>query len=434
MKKILSNKLWINVLIADLISNFGDVLFYLALMNYVVLLPDAKYAISMITIAETLPPLVAVLMGYLADKTKQKVSKIITTQLFRVILYVIIGGVLGFAPALWIVLVIVVLQFFGTLSAFYENSLYMPVSVAVISDELREASIAFRQTTFNIMNIVFKSISAILIVMMTYQQLAFINAVTYGISAVIMLCISKGLNAVLKESKEEVSEEALKTPEMTAHESKEKVSFLTSFKQSGKLLFSELKQDKEVLMTLLLAPFINGIFSVTHPLYILSLSQNNHFVIYTVSTTLSVVSILATVCSILGGVLSMTVLKKLTVRAVVIAILASLFLTFGGIYFSHIYIFLVGEGLMTVFIAALQPKLNARVMNTLPKENLGMLFGLITTYGQSGTLIISVLFSIVVTFLSAQNIALGCVVLLVLLLVGYVSVTSKKRRKLNAKL
>lgn len=429
MKKILSNKLWMNVLIADLISNFGDVLFYLALMNYVVLLPDAKYAISMITIAETLPPLAAVLMGYLADKTKRKVSKIIATQLFRVILYVIIGGVLGFAPALWIVLVIVVLQFFGTLSAFYENSLYMPVSVAIISDELREESIAFKQTTFSIMNIVFKSISAVLIVMLSYQQLAFINAVTYGLSAVIMMCISKGLNTVLlKESKKEVSKEVLKTPEMTVHESKEKVSFLTSFKQSGKLLFSELKQDTEVLMTLLLAPFINGIFSVTHPLYILSLSQNNHFVIYNVSTTLAFVSILATVCSILGGVMSMTVLKKLTVRAVVTAILASLFLIFGGIYFSHIYIFLIGEGLMTVFIAALQPKLNARVMNTLPKENLGMLFGWITTYGQSGTLIISVLFSIVVTFLSAQNIALVCAALLVLLLVGYVSVTSQKKK------
>lgn len=44
MKTILNNKLFLATFAADMLSNLGDVLYYLALMNYVLLLPEAKFA------------------------------------------------------------------------------------------------------------------------------------------------------------------------------------------------------------------------------------------------------------------------------------------------------------------------------------------------------------------------------------------------------
>lgn len=55
MKSILKNKLFLATFAADMLSNFGDVLYYLALMNYVLLLPEAKFAISLVTLSESLP-------------------------------------------------------------------------------------------------------------------------------------------------------------------------------------------------------------------------------------------------------------------------------------------------------------------------------------------------------------------------------------------
>ncbi|HFI0039502.1 TPA: MFS transporter, partial [Streptococcus suis] len=55
MKKLINNKLFLSSFVADLISNFGDTLYYLALMNYVLFLPDTKFALAMITASETLP-------------------------------------------------------------------------------------------------------------------------------------------------------------------------------------------------------------------------------------------------------------------------------------------------------------------------------------------------------------------------------------------
>lgn len=63
MKKIMQNRLFILSFVADMVSNFGDVLYYLALMNYVLILPDTKLALSMITLSETLPILVGLLSG-----------------------------------------------------------------------------------------------------------------------------------------------------------------------------------------------------------------------------------------------------------------------------------------------------------------------------------------------------------------------------------
>ena len=51
MKEVLKNKIYVSVMIADIISNFGDVLYYLALLNYVVQIKESELAIaSMIAI------------------------------------------------------------------------------------------------------------------------------------------------------------------------------------------------------------------------------------------------------------------------------------------------------------------------------------------------------------------------------------------------
>ena len=55
MRKILKNKLYLKVLVSDLISNFGDTLYFIALMTYVTEIKESNLAISIVNISETLP-------------------------------------------------------------------------------------------------------------------------------------------------------------------------------------------------------------------------------------------------------------------------------------------------------------------------------------------------------------------------------------------
>ncbi|MCS4487901.1 hypothetical protein [Streptococcus sciuri] len=65
-------QIYISVFISDLLSDFGDTLYYLALMNYVLLVPEHQFAISIVTLSESLPILFKIVLGHLADKTTKK--------------------------------------------------------------------------------------------------------------------------------------------------------------------------------------------------------------------------------------------------------------------------------------------------------------------------------------------------------------------------
>ncbi|MFA9414329.1 hypothetical protein ACERC8_06940 [Streptococcus sp. E29BA] len=148
MKKILSNKLYLSVLGLDLLSNFGDSVYYLALMNYVLLLPEPKTAIAIVTMSETLPILSAFIMGYLADKQTRKVPLIIATQFFRFAIYLVVGLVMGFLPSLWVVVAVSLLNFLSDMSGQFEGGLYQPISLRVLGPEEREQGMVFRLVFF----------------------------------------------------------------------------------------------------------------------------------------------------------------------------------------------------------------------------------------------------------------------------------------------
>lgn len=416
MKKIISNKLWMSVLVSDLISNFGDVVFYLALMNYVLLLPDPKYAISIITLSETFPPLFSVFIGYIADKAKHKVTQIIGTQVIRSVLYVIVGLLLGFTPALWVVIVIAIINLISDFLGGYENSLYIPISVNLISNELREQASAFRQTISQVMGIVFKSISALLVVVISYQNLAYINAMSFALAAGVMLFISKGLKSVLKKHENAVE---VKAKEETT-EQLPKQSFFKAFIQNGKSVYAVLKDDKELLTLLAIAPAFNAIFTVIHPLVILMISAERSFVIYNEPTTIATISIMMTVSAILGSLLSMSVLKKCSLFLVVFSICLACIGVFISVYVVNVYACFICLATLMVFASALQPKLNARVINSMPQDNLALLIGFLGTYTQSGMLLMSLCFSLLVTVFSAQTIALLFVIAFSMVTVIYV--------------
>ena len=415
MKRILNNKLYMISFISDMISNFGDVLFYLALMNYVLLLPDPKYAIAIVSISETIPTITTFISGYLADKTKNKVDKIIYTLCLRAVLYLIVGILLGFNPSLLILIFISVLNFLSDISGQYESSLYIPISVKIINDEDRESASAFRQTASNILNIVFRSISAILVGIFTYQQLAYINAGTFIISMIIILTIRKKLKSLISD-------------DVVLAISEDKsvyADFINNFKKT----FNELKMFPDLFSVFLISPLINGVFTVINPMILLMISEYKDFVFVNPQITISTISILLTVFSIIGGMLSTNVFKNFSILSLLFYGLISAVGVFLGFYFHNIYLLFIFLSIEVMFLMALQPKLNAKTINSLSKDNLGSILGIINTYAQIGMIFISLIFSWIITFLSTNIISIIFMMWLIVLLIFI----KLKRNELNDK-
>ena len=81
------NKNFRQLLINQWISGFGDIVFYLVLMNYVSAYSFAPLAVLLISLSETLPQLIQVFTGVAADFQQNRIYKCLLIQFSKVVLY-----------------------------------------------------------------------------------------------------------------------------------------------------------------------------------------------------------------------------------------------------------------------------------------------------------------------------------------------------------
>ena len=395
MKRILQNKLFMGTFISDMLSNFGDVLYYLALMNYVLLLPKAKFAISLVTLSESLPFLTMIFMGMWGDRTKKKVDTILVTLLFRTGLYLLIGLAMGFQPALWVVILAVLVNLLSDLAGQYEDALHIPLSLRIIPMEDREAMYAFRQGASSILKILFQSSGAILAGLMSYQHLAFFNAGTFVVSALIMMILRPSLNKLLKDN-----------PIHSSVENREEERhFIKNTWNSLQQSYQTIQNIFILKTSIFTIAGLNAVFAAENALLLLNMKENPSFVFINPATTIATVTIVTLVGNILGSVLVTTLLKKVSMEFL---LKISVFMPpalFIGFLLHSIYIIFLVNFLTMVIVGIFQPKMNAFVISSLPEERLATISAGISSFSTLGLVLCQMLVAVLVTFLSSAQIA-----------------------------
>ncbi|HEM4283984.1 TPA: MFS transporter, partial [Streptococcus suis] len=414
------NKLFLSSFVADLISNFGDTLYYLALMNYVLLLPDTKFALAMITASETLPILAGLFIGIWADKTKNKLDTILATLVVRVGLYAFVGFLMGFTPALWVVAVVCVINFLSDLAGQYENGLYMPVSLRVVAAEDRETAMAFKMTVKNLLQIAFQASGAILIGFMSYQNLAFFNAGTFLFSLAIMAGLRPAFAKLLKES-----------PIQEVEQTETEAGLIKGIGQSIKDSYQAVQNIPVLKASIITIASLNAIFTALSPLAILNMKEFSDFVIVNAGTTVALISILFSVGSILGSSIGMALFKNVSLLNLLKFSTLMPVLLFSGFFLHNIYVVLTVIFVTAMTLGVFNPKMSALVMNELPEDKLATVGGGIDAFCQIGMVAGQALVAIMVTVLSATSISLIFLLLSVGLL-GYSIFTGKNTEKIVA--
>ena len=392
MKKLLSNRLYMSLMASDLLSNFGDMVYYLALMNYVLQLPDTKLALSIVNFSEIFPVFLSLLTGYLSDRTRNKLATIKFTQLFRVVLYVGIGCAMTFEPALWIVILASVFNVFGDFAGQYENGLYIPISLRVVSDEERADSMALSQSVFAVSAIFFQTISAALISFFTYSQLAFLNAGTFLISFLILVLLTPSIKKLLTE----------RPLKMTDNKDAEGVKGeFDRLWSSLSLAVKELTSVPELRLSMIIVPVVNSIFVVLPSLLVLMMSQDRAFMLGNASITLAAVNIAMTVGMIVGSIL-----EKMSILSLLRMGTLGVFLMFFSLFLRQPYFLLVFLALTGIATGAINPKYNALIYNRLPEEQLATIEGGLMTYFQLGTVFSRLLVSTLILVLTVNQLVL----------------------------
>lgn len=416
MKEILKNSLFMWTYLADTLSNFGDVVYYLALMDYVLQLPNAPLAISLVTVSETLPYLTMLIMAVWADQTNNKISRILWTQFFRFSLYVVMGCVMGFSPALWIVGVAICINILSDLSGQYENALYTPISLRVIPREDRETLIAFRQGSSYALQLVFQSLGALLVTLLGYQQLAFLNAATFFLSFVIMCGLRPFLQNLLEKNPIQMPEEA--------HE--DNIGQIRKLLNAVKNAVQTLKESSSLLrLSLICLTGLNAISATQMPLILFIMSQNKDFVLGSSAMTLALLSSVAIIGVVTGSVLTRTLFKETSLHFLLIASAGVTTLCFLGLFCEQIVLVLVFQLISRIMNGVMMPKLQTMVFNSIPEHQLATVGAGIDTMVTLGMAFTPILLSGMILVLPARFISV-LFVLLSTLLLGYTFKEAKK--------
>ncbi|WP_394404775.1 MFS transporter [Streptococcus sp. 20-1249] len=332
-------------------------------------------------------------------------------MLFRILLFILLGFIMQFKPALWIVLIAAIFNFLADMAGQYENGLYIPISLRIITDEDRQEFMGFSQSIGLAAHIFFQSSGAILITWMSFSHLAFFNAITFLVTFLIITV-----------NKSRIQEHFMEKP-LNLAETESDQSVLKTIKNTLWTAISELKKIPDIHANMVVILILNGLTSSLSILLTLMMNQIPSFTLINPATTLATVNITIMVGSILGGILTMNVLKVVSIQKTIQAstLLTCLMLiafAFGNIYLMLLFLLPLG-----VLSGALNPKFNTLIYNTLPEESLATIMGGITTYFQLGMVIMQVTLSGLVLVFSAKLLVVF-LLLLSLLTLGY---TMKKR-------
>ena len=381
MRKILKNKLYLKVLVSDLISNFGDTLYFIALMTYVTEIKESNLAISIVNISETLPILFTIFFGIIADKTLNKVKMIIKTLWLRVILYLLVAVAMNFKPSIIVVIIASLVNLVADTLGQFENGLFYPISNRIVKKSDREETMAFRQTVVSTMNIVNQSLGAFLITFFSFSHLAFINSLTFAISLLIMLAIRNQINSYYDET--------ISTSKISQFDFK--ASFIGNMKEA-----------------LLVIPILNGSLAILIPLVVVNLSKDSNLTIVNSAITISLLGISTVSGGILGGTLILISkkFKSLSIGTLLKMNLTIVLLSFVAFYFQNIYLIILSSFLSSVLVSALNPKMGTIIFNNIDETKLATIFGGMVTYFQIGDIVSRLLFSTLVIYLPYGYIAL----------------------------
>ena len=403
MRKILKNQLYLKVLLSDLISNFGDTLYFISLMTYVTELKDSNLAVSIINLSETIPILFTVFFGIIADRTMNKVETIIKTLWIRVGLYLLVAMVMNFKASIMVVILASMVNLVSDTLGQFENGLFYPISNRIVEKSEREEAMAFRQTVTSTMNIVNQSLGAFLITILSFFHLALINSLTFAISLFIMLVIKHQID---------YDDQTSSSTSSTFHFKTLFSEIMSNLKLSIKHLFS----ISHMKAALLVIPILNGSLAILTPLVVVNLSKGSALTIMNTATTISLLGISTVAGGILGGafILISKRFKSLSIGTLLKMNLMTVLLSFVVFYYQNIYLLLFASFLSSVFVSALNPKMGAIIFNHIDETKLATIFGGMVTYFQMGDVVSRLLFSTLVIYLPSNYIAVVYMVLVLL--------------------
>lgn len=400
----LSNRNFRQLSINEWISTFGDTVFYLAFINYVSSYAFAPLAILMITTSETLPQIMQIFTGVVADFQKNRIGKYSVLMFVKFVLYATVALILvGTKFSLVSVFLICLINFVSDTIGYFSSAMITPIYVKIINNDMTSA-LGFKQATANLVRVFGNLSGGALIGFINIGMFAGMNALTFLFAFFGILLIRT--NLVRFEEQIEVTQ-ALDSKNFWKH-------LLDSLKILGSL--------GNIIKLIGILSINQAVINVTIPVTTLLLIKYPFAGLETGQSIaiLTTVELIGIVC---GNFLSGNVMKKMSTKTSVYLSQVMEFVILVGFLNNNFLVVLLAAFGNTFSIGILSPRLQQSVFRLVPEQSMGAV--------QSGISMLSIVLPgilsiVLVGIASSQGIVYVAVSLGVLLFLGMFLVYSIK--------
>ena len=399
MKVFLQNRDFRQLTINQWISTVGDTIFYLAFLNYVADASFAPLAILLITISETVPQVLQIFMGVLADFQHHRVLKYTVISLVKFVLYAIVAFLLsGQSFSLSLVFFICLMNLLSDTLSYFSGAMLTPIFIRIIGKEHLTEAIGFKQSTVSLVRTISNILGGILLGILSIQFISLLNALTFLIAFVGILFIK---NDLLKVEKTISYQEGLSVK-----------SFCQHLFQSSKLIWN---MDR-VIFILFIVSISQAVINVTVPISTLFL-RNQPFLNLQTGQSLALLSTLELSALIAGSLVSGYLKNTISIKTALYASVVIQLLLLVGFATAHFGLILLFSSLDAFIAGLLSPRLQELVFKQIPEESMGAVQSSIGAI----TVVLPSLFTIVfVTIATSFGTLAVSFILLLLLLTAFV--------------
>ena len=352
MNIFLSNRNFRQLSINEWISTFGDTVFYLAFINYVSSYAFAPLAILMITTSETLPQIMQIFTGVVADFQKNRIGKYSVLMFVKFVLYATVALVLvGTKFSLVSVFLICLINFVSDTIGYFSSAMITPIYVKIINNDMTSA-LGFKQATANLVRVFGNLSGGALIGFINIGMFAGMNALTFLFAFFGILLIRT--NLVRFEEQIEITQ-ALDSKNFWKH-------LLDSLKILGSL--------GNIIKLIGILSINQAVINVTIPVTTLLLIKYPFAGLETGQSIaiLTTVELIGIVC---GNFLSGNVMKKMSTKTSVYLSQVMEFVILVGFLNNNFLVVLLAAFGNTFSIGILSPRLQQSVFRLVPEQSMG---------------------------------------------------------------
>ncbi len=352
---IKNNKLFSRLVTINFISKIGDRLFYTAMLTVATSLESGSVAVMIVSISETLPILLSIFLGVIADKRRDKIKCLVWSSLFRTAMYIGIGLLFGFRPSFNLILLAAGLNFISDIFGNFSSALFSPYTKRLIrADEMEQAQGIMSLGT-QLVSVMATFIGAFLLGVFKESTIAFLNAAIFFAVAIMYWRV----RSFLKEPEIELT-------------TMETDNVLHIVRENIRLLVD----DNELFVNLIQLAMINGFFGGITPVFALFLNTNHEMVLLSNAVKISLLSGVITLFMIVGNALTTKIVRKMSIYR--ICVIPSVIIILEGIAFmmNRLVLIFIATGLIAFFLGIVSPRFSAKIVNKYPIERIG---GIITS-------------------------------------------------------